>query len=149
MSLGKRLSQERTKRHWSQKYVAEKIGITNTVLSNYERDYRDPDTQTLAMLADLYEVTTDYLLGRTDKKECDWDSKLPELTEKEERDIQKDLEEMINNLNSTDGYAVFDGRSIDKIDEEDRELLIASLEYSLRLAKRMAKQKFTPKKYRK
>lgn len=66
MSLGKRLSHERAKRNWSQKYVAEKIGITNTVLSNYERDYRDPDTETLATLADLYEVTTDYLLGRYD-----------------------------------------------------------------------------------
>lgn len=67
MSLGKRLKYEREKRNWSQKYVADKIGITNTVLSNYERDYRDPDTTTLKKLADLYEVSTDYLLGKTDK----------------------------------------------------------------------------------
>jgi len=66
MSLGSRLKKEREKRNWSQKYVAEKIGITNTVLSNYERDYRDPDTETLKKLSDLYEVSTDYLLGRTD-----------------------------------------------------------------------------------
>ncbi|MEK5038829.1 helix-turn-helix domain-containing protein [Sporosarcina sp. FSL K6-3457] len=65
MSLGKRLGHERTKRNWSQKFVAEKIGITNTVLSNYERDYRDPDTETLTKLADLYEVKVDYLLGRS------------------------------------------------------------------------------------
>ncbi|KAA0941581.1 helix-turn-helix transcriptional regulator [Sporosarcina sp. ANT_H38] len=65
MSLGKRLGHERTTRNWSQKIVAEKIGITNTVLSNYERDYRDPDTETLTRLADLYEVSVDYLLGRT------------------------------------------------------------------------------------
>lgn len=63
MSLGKKLKSEREKRRWSQKYVAEKIGITNTVLSNYERDYRDPDTETLKKLAELYEVSTDYLLG--------------------------------------------------------------------------------------
>lgn len=67
MSLGERLKMEREKRKWSQKYVAEKIGITNTVLSNYERDYRDPDTETLRKLAELYDVPTDYLLGRTDK----------------------------------------------------------------------------------
>jgi transcriptional regulator with XRE-family HTH domain len=66
MSLGYRLKKEREKRNWSQKYVAEKIGITNTVLSNYERDYRDPDTETLKKLADLYGVSTDYLLGLTD-----------------------------------------------------------------------------------
>lgn len=65
MSLGKRLKQERERKGWSQLFVAEKLGITNTVLSNYERDYRDPDTGTLSKLADLYECDTDYLLGRT------------------------------------------------------------------------------------
>lgn len=64
MSLGKRLKYEREKRNWSQKFVAEKIGITNTVLSNYERDYRDPDTETLRKLAELYDVSIDYLLDR-------------------------------------------------------------------------------------
>ena len=78
----------------------------------------------------------------------DWDSKLPELTKKDERDITKDLEVMVNNLNSEDGYAAFGGHSIDEADEEDLELLKSSLENSYRLAKRMAKQKFTPKKYR-
>lgn len=66
MSLGFRLKNEREKNNWSQKEVAKKIGITNAVLSNYERDYRDPDTETLTKLADLYGVSTDYLLGRTD-----------------------------------------------------------------------------------
>lgn len=64
MSLGKSLKNQREKRNWSQKYVAERVGITNTVLSNYERDYRDPDTETLTKLADLYEVSIDDLLGR-------------------------------------------------------------------------------------
>lgn len=66
MSLGKRLKEQREKRNWSQIYVANKIGITNAVLSNYERDIRDPDTDTLKKLANLYEVSTDYLLDRTD-----------------------------------------------------------------------------------
>jgi transcriptional regulator with XRE-family HTH domain len=64
MSLGKRLKKEREARGWSQLFVADKLGISNTVLSNYERDYRDPDTETLRRLADLYEVSTDYLLGK-------------------------------------------------------------------------------------
>jgi transcriptional regulator with XRE-family HTH domain len=144
MSLGKRLKMERVKRNWSQKYVAEKIGITNTVLSNYERDYRDPDTETLKKLADLYEVSVDYLLGRNH-----W-SKLPELTPRDEREIAKDLEKMIQSLeNPNDGYSAFDGQIFDDVDEEDRELLINALEQSMRLAKRIAKKKYTPKKYRK
>lgn len=76
MSLGFRLKREREKRGWSQKYVAKKIGITNTVLSNYERDYRDPDTETLKKLADLYEVSIDYLLGRTDEKKNSIEEKI-------------------------------------------------------------------------
>ncbi len=68
MSLGKRLKTEREKKHWSQKFVAKKIGITNTVLSNYERDYRDPDTDTLKKLADLYGVSIDFLLDHDTKE---------------------------------------------------------------------------------
>ncbi|WP_438447449.1 helix-turn-helix domain-containing protein [Gorillibacterium sp. sgz5001074] len=64
MKLGDRLKAERERKGWSQIFVAEKVGITNTVLSNYERNYRDPDTDTLRKLADLYEVSIDYLLGR-------------------------------------------------------------------------------------
>ena len=67
MNLGSRLKKERNNKGWSQLFVANKIGITNTVLSNYERNYRDPDTDTLKKLADLYEVSIDYLLSRNDK----------------------------------------------------------------------------------
>jgi transcriptional regulator with XRE-family HTH domain len=74
---------------------------------------------------------------------------LPELNKKDERDIQKELEKIINDLNSQNSYAAFDGQGMDDMDEEDRELLLKSLENSLILAKRVAKQKFTPKKYRK
>ncbi|GAA0415409.1 helix-turn-helix transcriptional regulator ImmR [Virgibacillus salarius] len=69
MSLGTRLKKEREKRNWSQMYVAKRIGITNAVLSNYERDYRDPDTETLKKLAVLYEVSTDYLLGHKNEED--------------------------------------------------------------------------------
>lgn len=74
MSLGTRLKKEREKRNWSQIYVGKKIGITNAVLSNYERDYRDPDTETLKKLAELYGVSIDYLLGRTDNPKYNYDN---------------------------------------------------------------------------
>lgn len=56
------------------------------------------------------------------------------------------IERLINKLGK-DGYAAFGGE--DPVDEVDKELLIAFLENSMCLAKRMAKQKFTPNKYRK
>lgn len=103
MSLGSRLKKEREKRNWSQVYVAKKIGITNAVLSNYERDYRDPDTETLKKLALLYGVKTDYLLGLTDdpapseKEEYPTVIKDPEL-ERWHKELPKSNEEDLRKL---------------------------------------------------
>lgn len=66
MSLGNRLRQAREKKGWTQVYVAKLLGMTSQSLSNYERGERDPDTPLLNRLAELYGVSTDYLLGRTD-----------------------------------------------------------------------------------
>lgn len=70
---------------------------------------------------------------------------LPLLTPKDERQIAKDLEAMLDSLDSESGMAAYNEAE----DDEDRELLKASLETSMRLAKQIAKKKFTPKKYRK
>lgn len=121
--------------------LEEKLGIGRNSLYSWNKNI--PKGSNLLKVADFFDVSTDYLLGRTDKK------RYYELTEQDEQDIQKKLQEMIEGLNNKDGYAAFDGQSLEDMDEEDRELLIASLENSLRLAKRLAKEKFTPKKYRK
>ncbi|MGG3663179.1 helix-turn-helix domain-containing protein [Bacillus gobiensis] len=147
---GKRLEKLREERGWTKSLVAKKLGIkTMSTYANWEYGLRKPDGEMLSKIADLYDVSTDFLHGRTDKRKLDWESKLPELTPNDEKDIQKELEKMIKNLNSKDGYSHFGGHSIEELDKEDKELLIASLENSLKLAKRMAKQKFTPNKYRK
>ncbi|MEH6974960.1 helix-turn-helix domain-containing protein [Bacillus sp. JJ675] len=107
-------------------------------------DEKTPGIDKVQKVADYFNVSVDYLLGRTEKENFE-----PELTEKDERDIQKELQKIIEGLEGKNGYAAFDGQTLDDMDDEDRELLIASLENSLRLAKRISKQKFTPKKYRK
>ncbi len=63
--LGFRLKKAREQKNLNQIEVAKKLGISNGTLSGYERDYRDPDTETLFKLADIYDVSVDYLLGRT------------------------------------------------------------------------------------
>lgn len=120
--------------------LEEKIELGKNTLYSWKKN--TPKGSNLIKVADYFDVSTDYLLGRTDQK------RYFDLNEKDERDIEKKLQELISGLNDKDGYAAFDGQSLDEMDEEDRELLIASLENSLRLAKRIAKQKFTPKKYR-
>ena len=64
--LSSRLKSLRENRGIAQKFVAEKIGIKANTLSGYENGARQPDPETLKKLADFYEVTTDYLLGRSD-----------------------------------------------------------------------------------
>lgn len=120
--------------------LEEKLGIGKNSLYSWKKN--TPKGTNLVKVADYFDVSTDYLLGRTEKK------RYYELTEKDERDIQKQLQKMIDGLNSKDGYAAFDGQDLSDLNEEDRELLISSMENTLRLTKRLAKQKFTPKKYR-
>lgn len=103
-------------------------------------DVRTPGIDKIQKVADYFDVSTDYLLGRTDKK------KYYDLTEKDERSIQKQLQEMIDDL-SSNGALSF-SKEDGEMDEATKELLIMSLENSLHIAKREAKKKFTPKKYR-
>lgn len=66
LSFGERLKKARLKKGMTQEFVAKKLGITFQALSNYERGLRDPDNELLRKMADLYNVTADYLLGRTE-----------------------------------------------------------------------------------
>ncbi|MCM3789468.1 helix-turn-helix domain-containing protein [Domibacillus indicus] len=147
--FGNRLRELRKEKKLTMKELGKKFSLAESTISGYENGNRKPDSEMINAFADFFEVSTDYLYGRTDKRKIDNNTELPELTAKDERDILRDLEKIINNLESKDGLASFDGHTLDDMDEEDRELLIASLENSMRLAKRMAKQKFTPKKHRK
>ncbi|MDQ0191127.1 helix-turn-helix domain-containing protein [Alicyclobacillus cycloheptanicus] len=62
MTLGQRLREARKKMGWSQTYVSQITGISNTNISNYERDFRRPDMETLTKLASLYHQSLDYLI---------------------------------------------------------------------------------------
>lgn len=64
--LGKRLRYLREKHNLSQLALAKKLGIPNQNISNYEREFRHPDYDTLQKIADFFEVSIDWLLGRTD-----------------------------------------------------------------------------------
>lgn len=132
-------------------------GVAYTTLrSMIERDLKNASIDNVIKICKVLGIKADDLSEEkysgsiidlsTNKRPKD---NLPELNNKDERDIQKELQRMIDGLNSQNSYAAFDGQGRDEMDEEDRELLTSSLENSLRLAKRLAKQKFTPKKYRK
>lgn len=66
MTIGQRLKNLRLERGWSQIHTAEQIGITRSAYHHYEANTRKPGRETLLKLADLFNVTTDHLLGKAE-----------------------------------------------------------------------------------
>ena len=65
-SLGERLRSLRTRKKIMAKSIAELLQVSPRNYQRYERDEVDMPTSKLAILADYYNMSTDYLLGRTD-----------------------------------------------------------------------------------
>ncbi len=66
MSFGKRLAEVRKDKSLSQEEVAKHLGTKAPVIGRYERDEMKPSIDTATKLADLLEVSLDYLVGKTD-----------------------------------------------------------------------------------
>ncbi len=66
LDLSIRLRELRVSKHLRQEQVAKMIGVTKSTISAYENDLRQPSFEVLLKFANLYCVSTDYLLGRTD-----------------------------------------------------------------------------------
>lgn len=67
--LDKRLTQLREEKDWTKTYVAKQLGLNNLgTYANWEYGTREPDSEMITKIADLYDVTTDYLLGQTNEK---------------------------------------------------------------------------------
>lgn len=146
--LGKRLKQLREQKKkenskFTQGYVADLIGVARTTYTAYENGTKTPPPETINKIADLFDVTTDYLQGRTNNPKQP-NNKLPELTAKDERDIAKRMEKIKKDL-AADGGLSFYG---EPLSEEAKESLLEAMEYAVKQAQRLNK-KYIPKKYRK
>lgn len=63
--MGEILAELRKDKHLLQKDLADFLSISIGTVSNYETGAHEPDFETLCKLADFFQVSTDYLLGRT------------------------------------------------------------------------------------
>lgn len=62
MILADKITEERKRNGWSQEELAEKLGVSRQAVSKWESAGSVPDLQRIIQLADLFGVTTDYLL---------------------------------------------------------------------------------------
>lgn len=82
--FGDRLQKLRKDKGLTQKDIADLIKIAPSTVGMYEQGRRDPDTETLRILADYFNVSVDYLLGRTENtKQVSKDEVPEEFTDPE------------------------------------------------------------------
>ncbi|TFJ93153.1 XRE family transcriptional regulator [Lentibacillus salicampi] len=69
--LGKRISYLRKKENLKQEELAQKVNVSKSSIGMYERGERNPDYETLQVLADFFQVSRAYLLGDTNNKNAE------------------------------------------------------------------------------
>lgn len=98
--LKHRLKTERTNRKLLQIDLANKLNVSKQTISHWETGQRIPDALTIKILADFFNVTTDYLLCRTNKPLEKPDEIKPEIKIllKNVEDLPLDLINKLNQL---------------------------------------------------
>ena len=130
----------REERGWSQAELARRINMNNTALNKVEKGVRKLSSAELDELASAFNVSTDYLLGRSDSKKEPY----YELTEKEKNDIAVQAEKLMDGIESGENLNFYG----EPATEEQKERLLIAIQTAIEMNKRKAKKKFTPKKYR-
>ena len=129
MQFGDRLKELRLSRKLTQKELGDIFNISDRVIGYYESNNRFPkDQDTLVNIAEYFNVSIDYLLGKSSN---------PELTVEEEIDVAKKFEELKQSLENTDEL-MFHGEILD---EETRELLLTSLKQTILTSKIISKER--------
>lgn len=93
MDMGDRIAELRSNAHMSQFQLAKVLGIGTSTLGMYETNKRKPSPKVLKHIADYFNVSTDYLLGRSNN-------------EKEKKCLS--LDEAVDSVMSFDGRPVTD-----------------------------------------
>lgn len=101
-------------------------------------DKQPPGVKKLQKVADYFDVTTDYLLGRTDKK------KYYELTDKEKKDIAIQADELMEGIAKGENLNFYG----EPATREQKDRLLIAIRTAMEMNKEEAKKKFTRKDYR-
>ena len=133
----KNLKLLRKQHNLSQKEIGNIFHASQNTVSQWENGTRKPSYDIIQEIADYFDVSVDYLLGRQEQ--------LPELNSKDKREIQEILDDTEQQLLSQDGL-MFDGSPAT---DEDVQKIIMAMKMGMEMIKKENKAKFTPKKYHK
>lgn len=112
---------KKTDSEFTQAFVANKIGVARTTYTAYENGTKIPPVDTLSNIAELFNVSVDFLLGKADKA----DSYMNKLKTKNlENDISEYLKWFHNTIKN-DVKWTYDGKPMS---DEAKESLIESME---------------------
>lgn len=136
--------------------LSEKTGIGKSSISQYRNGIVNPKQDRIYLMAQALNVNEMWLMGHDVPMERQSPAPPaaqpptapyhPELTKRDERDIERRLDAIMNDLSPGSGLAFYDGK---ELTEKERDLLRISLKNSMELVRSMAKERFTPKKYKK
>ena len=135
MTLKDRVKKLAQERGISLPSLESELGFGNSTIVKWDKS--TPNADKLNAVAKYFNVSMDYLLN----------GETPALTARDERDIAKDLDRIMEKLSSGEaGPASYKG---EELDPEAAELFRDELEIALRRLKIINKEKYTPKKYKK
>lgn len=123
-TLSIRLKELRKEKGYTLEQVANDLNTTKVTLSRYENGTREPKSDTLNQLSDYFNVSIDYLFGKTNER--------TPHTKDEIIDVKKALEEIKNELENSESL-MFDGECLS---EDAISSLLSAMEIGLSMAKK-------------
>lgn len=110
--LGEILKNLRTANKFSQKYIADKLNVSQQMISLFENGTNKPDAYQIGLLADIFNVSTDYLLGRNIPRKF-----VPEniILLKSSKTWQELEDDIAKKLNSNLWKTIFNAKNLEKI----------------------------------
>jgi len=144
--IGDKIKSLRLKKELSAKQLAEATSLTPAYLSMLEKGKRtNPSLDIIQELANALDTTVDYLLSDDEDLTDKASKEKNDLTDKDKKDIEKSLDATLKQLEEQDGLML----SGNPVDDNDWELIKSAIKNGLEYAKKMNKEKYTPKKYKK
>lgn len=128
---GEKIKTLRKSNNLTQAQLAEKLNCSVSKVGMWETDKREPTKNDLVSLADIFNVSINYLLDVEENTD---------LNNKDKEDLAKSLDNAIKMINNENDSLLFSGKVLN-LDEETKELLISSLEQSIKIGKALTSKK--------